>query len=121
MEYNVFKTLRVIVKVLSLICIFLLLCNVQLHIQENNLRSGTVCDKQIVEHIFTEKEYVIYISDQSRARIWQGWLIQEQPQDFQSVPKFTANIRSEMSLILPQKYGNNSPVGNEGGYIYGIY
>ena len=57
MEYNVFKTLRVIVKVLSLICIFLLLCNVQLHIQENNLRSGTVCDKQIVEHIFTEKEY----------------------------------------------------------------
>ncbi len=65
MEYNVFKTLRVIVKVLSLICIFLLLCNVQLHIQENNLRSGTVCDKQIVEHIFTEKEYVIYISEPS--------------------------------------------------------
>jgi len=65
MEYNVFKTLRVIVKVLSLICIFLLLCNVQLHIQENNLRSSTVCDKQIVEHIFTEKEYVIYISEPS--------------------------------------------------------
>ena len=65
MEYNVFKTLGVIVKVLSLICIFLLLCNVQLHIQENNLRSGTVCDKQIVEHIFTEKEYVIYISEPS--------------------------------------------------------
>ena len=65
MEYNVFKTLRVIVKVLSLICIFLLLFNVQLHIQENNLRSGTVCDKQIVEHIFTEKEYVIYISEPS--------------------------------------------------------
>lgn len=65
MEYNVFKTLRVIVKVLSLICVFLLLCNVQLHIQENNLRSGTVCDKQIVEHIFTEKEYVIYISEPS--------------------------------------------------------
>lgn len=65
MEYNVFKTLRVIVKVLGLICIFLLVCNVQLHIQENNLRSGTVCDKQIVEHIFTEKEYVIYISEPS--------------------------------------------------------
>ena len=57
MEYNVFKTLGVIVKVLGLICIF--------HIQENNLRSGTVCDKQIVEHIFTEKEYVIYISEPS--------------------------------------------------------
>lgn len=65
MEYNAFKTLGVIVKVLGLICIFLLVCNVQLHIQENNLRSGTVCDKQIVEHIFTEKEYVIYISEPS--------------------------------------------------------
>lgn len=36
MEYNVFKTLRVIVKVLGLICLFLLVCSVQLHIQENN-------------------------------------------------------------------------------------
>lgn len=65
MEYNVFKTLRVIVKVLGLICLFLLVCSVQLHIQESNLRSGTVCDKQIVDHIFTEKEYVIYISEPS--------------------------------------------------------
>lgn len=65
MEYNVFKALRIIGKVLGLICLFLLVCSVQLHIQENNLRSGTVCDKQIVEHIFTEKEYVIYISKPS--------------------------------------------------------
>lgn len=57
--------MSVIVKVLGLICLFLLVCSVQLHIQENNLRSGTVCDKQIVEHIFTEKEYVICISEPS--------------------------------------------------------